>query len=421
MGKNLEKDCFPDGTEIGQWFKENPSIDLSRLGKQYVITDYGIKPDGSIQTLQIQSLIEEVEKQGGGVIVVPKGTFYTGTLFFKQGVHLYIAKDGVLKGSDNINDYALCNTRIEGESCLYYEALINADSVDGFHMLGDGTIDGAGERAWKAFWNRLKWNPKATNKDEQRSRLVYISNSKNVTIKGLHLKDSPFWTVHLYKCNQVRIWNCKITAPRHLAPSSDAIDVDVCSNVHVKDCYIEVNDDALVLKGGKGPWADTDPSNGSNKNILMEDCCLGYAHACLTCGSESIHNRNVLVRNIKIKDSLNMLWLKMRPDTPQKYEYIALENINGNIQTLININPWVQFFDLKDRKTIPMSYVENIAIRNCNVKCDVFFDITKCPEQYQLSKFTFEDLTVITNRKKDDNCGDAIANVSFRNVSVNGI
>jgi len=33
------------------------------------------------------------------VVVVPKGTFLSGALFFKQGCDLQIEKEGVLKGS----------------------------------------------------------------------------------------------------------------------------------------------------------------------------------------------------------------------------------------------------------------------------------------------------------------------------------
>ena len=47
---------------------------------------------------------------------------------------------------------------------------------DGFTMFGEGIIDGNGEKAWKAFWQRKKWNPECTNKDEQRPRLVFFSN-----------------------------------------------------------------------------------------------------------------------------------------------------------------------------------------------------------------------------------------------------
>ena len=83
-------------------------------------------------------------------------------------MNLIIEENGVLKGSDDIADYPVCNTRIEGESCIYFPALINADGLDKFKILGKGTIDGNGEKSWKAFWARREWNPNCSNKDEQR-------------------------------------------------------------------------------------------------------------------------------------------------------------------------------------------------------------------------------------------------------------
>lgn len=50
-----------------------------------------------------------------------------------------------------------------------------------------------------------------------------------------------------------------------------------------------VNDDSVVMKGGKGPWADTMPENGSVERVIVEDCHYGFCHGCLTCGSEAIH------------------------------------------------------------------------------------------------------------------------------------
>ena len=86
-------------------------------------------------------------------------------------------------------------------------------------------------------------------------RLVHISHSNNVQLSGVRLINSPFWTTHLYKCNHIKLLNLYIFSPEKpvKAPSTDAIDIDVCSNVLVKNCYMSVNDDAIALKGGKGP------------------------------------------------------------------------------------------------------------------------------------------------------------------------
>ncbi len=272
--KLAEKETFPDGTPIDAWFYDTRVPSLEELGPQYVLTQYHIYDDGKTHTEEIQNLIDRAAGEGGGVIVVPAGTYLTGTLFFRQGVNLYVAQGGVLKGSDEVSDYKICETRIEGETCQYYAALINVDGADGFTMCGPGTIDGNGLRSWKAFWLRRQWNPNCTNKDEQRPRLVYISNSRNVIVADLNLQNAHFWTNHIYKSHHVKYLNCHIFSPAApvKAPSTDAIDIDACSDFLVKNCYMEVNDDSVVLKGGKGPWADTLPENGANERIIIEDC-----------------------------------------------------------------------------------------------------------------------------------------------------
>jgi polygalacturonase len=418
-----EKEFFPDGTLIDDWFYQTDMPELSDLGKAYPLDEYGVPQDGLVHTKEIQQVIDRCAGEGGGVVVVPQGVWLSGSLYFRQGVNLYIEEGGVLKGSDDVSDYDLKKTRIEGQTCTYFTALINAEGVKGFTMCGRGVIDGNGLRSWKAFWLRRRWNPKCTNKDEQRPRLVYISDATDVTIAGLTLQNSHFWTTHLYRCQRVKYLNCRITSPAVpvKAPSTDAIDIDVCSDVLVKGCYMAVNDDSVVLKGGKGPWADTDPNNGSNERILVEDCTYGFCHGVLTCGSESVHNRNVLVRRCVLESDgtgviSNMLVLKMRPDTPQHYEYITFEQITGKMTRFVNVNPWMQFYDLGGREDIPLSYADHITIRDCDVDCTIFLHVAPKEDQYRLTDFHFENLTV---RTKDPGANpSAFATWRFEKVSV---
>lgn len=413
-----EKEYFLDGTLIEDWFYENDIPALWELGKQYVLTDYNILDDGKLHTKEIQQVIDLAAKEGGGVLVVPAGTYLTGSLYFKQGVNLYVAKGGTLKGSDDISDYDLKETRMEGEICLYFTALINADGMDGFTMCGPGTIDGNGLRSWKAFWLRRTWNRQCTNKEEQRPRLVYLSNCKNVMIADLNLQNSHYWTTHLYQCERVKYINCRIFSPAApvKAPSTDAIDIDVCTDVLIKGCYMEVNDDSVVLKGGKGPWADTLPENGSNERIIVEDCIYGFCHGCLTCGSESVHNKNIIMRRVNIHGAGRLLWLKMRPDTPQRYEYITVEQVKGRVEAVFDINPWTQFYDLKDRRDRPLSYAEHITMKDCDCDCDIFFRVQPDESQYILTDFKLENLTI---RARENNFSeDKLKSVECREVRI---
>ena len=411
---------FPDGSKISQWFKDVQHTEIDELGDQYVITDFGVTGDSTqIQTAKIQSVIDKAHQEGGGVVVIPRGTFLSGSLFFKPGTHLHLQEGATLKGSDDISNFELVDTRMEGQSVKYFAALVNANQVDGFTVSGSGTLDGNGLRYWKAFWLRRKFNPQCTNMDEMRPRVLYVSNSKDVQISGVHLKDSPFWTSHYYKCENLRLLDLTITAPASpvKAPSSDAVDLDACKNVHIKNCFMAVNDDAIALKGGKGPHADKDPNNGANHNILIEDCTFGFCHSTLTCGSESIHSYNILYRNNKLEGAKRMLQLKMRPDTPQQYENIVVENVKGTADIMLFVHPWTQFFDLKGEKDIKMSYAQNIILRNIDLECKVFFDVRNS-DQYKLSNFTFENLKIQAEKPQFNQ--DYIDGIVVKNVVING-
>lgn len=433
FGKKVVKDLWPDGTEIDAWFKQTENVDINNLGKKYRITDYGVVNDGKIHTTELQNLINKISAEGGGVVVVPEGVYMTGAVFFKQGVHLHIMDGGVLMGSNDCSDYPILTTRIEGETCKYYSALINADKIDGFTISGKGAIDGNGYTFWKHFWERREWNRKCTNKDEQRPRLVYISNCKNVQIEGINLQNSPFWTTHIYNSENVKLLNLHIYSPAKpvKAPSTDAIDLDVVKNILVKGCYMSVNDDAVAIKGGKGPYADAfrtkyegvDMSkfpemegDGENRNIIIEDCEYGFCHGCLTLGSESVFNHNIILRRIKVSEANNLLWLKMRPDTPQRYEYITVEDIEGYGKNFILVAPWTQFYDLKGRETTPMSYSDHITMRNIKFDCNVFFNVSQQESQYHLSNFTFENLDIKAEKK--DLHEEYVENFTIKNIKV---
>ena len=387
-----EGSLFPNGEPVPRWFCDTSRIDVDTLGMKYVLTDYGVEADSTLlQTEAIQRVIDLAASRGGGVVVVPRGTFLSGSLFFRQGTHLHLQDGAVLKGIDAIKYYPLVKTRMEGQTLLYFAALVNADDLDGFTITGNGTINGNGLRFWEEFWIRRRFNKDCTNLEALRPRLVYMSNCKNVQVQDVRLINSPFWTNHLYRCHHVKYIGCHIYAPTTgvKAPSSDAIDIDYCHDILVSGCYMNVNDDAVVLKGGKGTYADKDPDNGPNYNVVVQRCTFGTVHACLTLGSESLHDWNIVLRDCTFTDANRVLWLKMRPDTPQHYEYVTVENVSGQCGSFLVVRPWTQFYKMERRDDMPLSQCNNITIRDVSVSCKTFFDVG-ASDKYRLKDFVFE-------------------------------
>lgn len=119
--KKAQTELWPDGTKMDAWFSNAQKVNVDTLGKKYVLTDYGVKTDSTlIQTKAIQAVIDRAAQDGGGVIVVPAGTYQSGALFFRPKTHLYVSEGGKLKGSDRIANFPVVETRIEGETCKYF-------------------------------------------------------------------------------------------------------------------------------------------------------------------------------------------------------------------------------------------------------------------------------------------------------------
>lgn len=336
--------------------------------KRLAISDFGAVADGkTLNTAAIQKAIDQAQAGGGGVVVIPAGIFRSGSIFLKPGVELYLDEGAVLLGSDGIEDYPKRETRIEGHFEPWRMALVNAQGMDRVRIGGKGRLDGNGVTFWNAFWARRKENPRCTNLEVERPRLMFIDRCKDVRIEGVAFQDSGFWNLHVYHSSGVVIEGVRITVPSAVnglrGPSTDGMDIDSSQDVTIRKCYISVDDDNIALKGSKGPLADHDADSPPVENILIEDTEFGDGNG-MTCGSEATIVRNVHVRNHTISGNATLLTLKLRPDTPQHYENILLENIKlAGTGRILNVAPWLQFFDLKGQPA-PTRTVQNVTIRN---------------------------------------------------------
>jgi polygalacturonase len=412
------------------------------------ITDFGAVADGkTLNSAAIQKTIDAAAEKGG-VVVVPAGTFLSGSIFLKPGVELRIEKDAVLLGSMDINDYPKQETRIEGHFEPWRMALVNARNMDKVRISGEGKLDGNGITYWAKFWQRRRENPKCTNLEVERPRLMFIDRCTDVKVEGISLTYSGFWNLHLYKCSDVLLQGLTITAPtRHtqhrnymtkeilkgmaedekirnqplkdniLGPSTDGIDIDSSRKVTVRACYISVNDDNIALKGSKGPLADKDSDSPPVEDILVEDCEIGDGNGLITCGSEATLVRNVTVRNCRITGDATMLTLKLRPDTPQHYENITFENITlQGSGRVMNVAPWTQFFDLKGHQP-PKRRVNGITLRGIRGNFATFGTL-RGNEGDVLEDFTFEDIDL--KLTDDEFAPNKVTGLKAKNVKLNG-
>jgi polygalacturonase len=323
--------------------------------KRFVISDFGAVADAkTVNTKAIQAAIDKCAASGGGVVVVPKGTFLSGAIFLKQGTNLYVEKDGVLKGTTNIDDYPMIDTRWEGIEEKWTSAFVNAEGLTNLEISGEGTIDGSGDEWMRNNPFRRpagRGNGDAANpapptpppppippmQRRGRPRLVGIQNSKHVHVAGLNLHNQAVWCLFFLYSQDVVAENLKITAD-HNIPSSDGIDIDSCKGVRVNNVYIDVNDDCISIKSGKD--ADGLRVNRPAEDIVIENSHFAYGHGGVAMGSETSGGiRNVEVRNC-VADSSN--WAPIRFKT-QPSRGGVVENITYRDMKLHDVRQAFEF------------------------------------------------------------------------------
>ena len=198
------------------------------------------------------------------------------------------------------------------------------------------------------------------NLNKTRPRLIELSFSSHFLISQIQLKNSPFWTVHLYSSDHILIDNITINNPL-IAPNADGIDVDSSSDVIIRNVFIETSDDHISLKSGEN--SEGFQFNRSTSNVIIENSNFGIG-AGLAIGSETsggISDVNFVNNSMKLTG--NGVRFKTCPHYGYPIENVkfdGLELTNGGIAIYVNEN----YECSTENKTIPNGGFHYITIEN---------------------------------------------------------
>ena len=117
---------------------------------------------------------------------------------------------------------------------------------------------------------------------------------------------------------------------------------------------------------------------------------------------------------------VNIVRLKLRPDTPQDYEDIHYRDItlDSPTGTIFLINPWKQYFDLKGQP-LPKSTVRNVTLSGVKGKYGSFGTIEGNPDT-QISDIAIENIDVTLKTPKLQLGKKEKEVVTLKDVKVNG-
>jgi len=263
--------------------------------RSYEVGAYGAAGDGATpDTLAIQRAIDACAASGGGTVSFRPGTYLSGALFVKSHVRLRLDEGVTLTAIRDTAAYPVQPTRIAGIEMPWPAGLINIIGQEDAEVSGRGTVDGQGDFWWRKYWElRKAYEPRgirwAADYDCQRVRLIVAYDSRDVTVAGLHLKRSGFWTVQLTYCDRATVDGIVITDNGAVGgvrgPSTDGVDIDSSRRVLVQHCDIDNNDDDICLKAGRD--YDGLRVNRPTEYVVIRDNVCRRGGGILSFGSET--------------------------------------------------------------------------------------------------------------------------------------
>ncbi len=277
------------------------------------VTKYGGVGDGTTDnTTAFAAAIAACVTAGGGRVVVPPGTFFTGPIELKSNINLYVSAGATIKFTTDPAKYLpVVEVSWEGSLAMNYRPLISAHDAMNIAITGTGTIDGNASMANWYSWRTPEIPDQTKLRGENamgippsqriygaghflRPSLIEFMRCTNVLFDGFTAQNSPFWTIHPVLCTNVTARNFTSLAP---VPNTDGFDPESCTDVLVQNATIKVGDDALAVKAGRDRdgWTYYKPS----QNIVVQKSNLISHVGAITIGSEM----SAGVRNVYVEDS----------------------------------------------------------------------------------------------------------------------
>ncbi len=317
---------------------------------QVTLEAYGGKADGEFDnTNAFKSAFADIAKNNGGKLTLSKGTWVTGPIEIPSDTTLEISEGATVSFIPDPTIYPPVYTRWEGVECYAMHPLVYATKAKNVKVCGKGTIYGNGPKWWEL--KKAKQNQNEPVEDYEkalaalnpgyetqpgggggrasqflRPSFVEFSYCENVTLEGITVKDSPFWTIHPLFSDKVYLKNVTVSNPGTGAPNTDGIDVDSCTNIEIIGCHVSVGDDAICLKSGSGP--DGIKRNKPTENVVIRDCVVNAGHGGVVIGSETAAGiRHVVAENCLLDGTDRGIRIKSRRGRGGDMFDITLKNL----------------------------------------------------------------------------------------------
>lgn len=383
------------GPEDGEKSFRVPQIEPVKFKSDtFNIRDFGGINDAiTLNTEAFARAIQKCTSNGGGVVLVPRGTWLTGPIVMKDNVNLCVEEGALVLFSNRFDDYPLIYGYYEGTEQWRCQSPVSAVNASNIAFTGKGIFDGSGD-AWRmvkkskmtaAQWSDLiksggvldkaktTWYPSQKSldgslnykpgldktaiepiKDFLRPVMVSLIRCDRVLFDGPTFQNSPSWCIHPLMCQNLTVKNINVRNPWY-AQNGDGIDIESCKNGIVSGCTFDVGDDAICIKSGRDE--EGRKRGMPTENFIIDNCVVYHGHGGFTVGSEMSGGvRNLLVTNCTFLGTDIGLRFKSTRGRGGVVEDIFISDIN-----MINIPTQAIDFNLFYGGTSPIPDADEVA------------------------------------------------------------
>lgn len=311
-------------------------------------------------TLSINEALKDASLVKGEVIF--DGIYKCYTINIPSNICIYLSDKTKIVMGDNLDLFYNINVLRNREDTEVYKDssyngmpskyFIYAKDSENIKIYGSGIIDGSEE----IFYGSINNKDYIEGKFYPRIPLIFMENCKNISISGVTLQRSAFWTLHLVGCDGVCIFNINILNNLRMV-NSDGIDPDHCKNVVIKNSKIIAADDCVVLK-----TTEAYQKYGRCENITLSNLKLTSTSAAIKIGTETFCDIcRVNVSNIDIIDSNRAISIQPR-DKGNIYD-ILFDNINITTKR-VNYKYWWGMAEAISITAVGRKEIEDIGVIN---------------------------------------------------------
>src|ERR1035438_1506090 len=221
------------------------------------VRSFGAVGDGkNLDSPAIDKAIAAAADVGGGTVLVPAGTYLSGSIHLKSNLHLVIDAGATILGApqdmnvyDETEPFTLGGYQ-DGGHCFFHNSLIWGENLTNVFITGNGMINGGGlvrsDRVLDQMVGFDHFDPPHTNAAPPvrlGNKAISLKLCRNVLIRDVTIFHGGHFAILVTGCDNLTVDNVTMDTDR------DGIDIDCCRDAMVSNCRINSpNDDALCPK-----------------------------------------------------------------------------------------------------------------------------------------------------------------------------